>query len=154
MRPQASTPPIVRGLLAGAAGTAALDAVTYLDMATRGRPASTTPERSVERLTKAGHLSLGTGDSAGNRRSGLGALLGYLTGATVAAGYSALVGRRLPWGATAVLLGAAAMVGSDAPLTMLKVTNPRNWSAADWASDVVPHLAYGAVAAMVLDRLR
>ncbi|MDQ7904116.1 hypothetical protein RB614_06210 [Phytohabitans sp. ZYX-F-186] len=145
---------IVRGLLAGAAGTAVLDAVTYLDMATRGRPASTTPERSVERLAKAGHIPLGAGESAGNRRTGLGALLGYATGAGVAAGYCALVGRRLPWPAAAALLTAAAMAGSNAPLTLLRVTDPRHWSAADWVADVVPHLAYGAVTAATLDRLR
>lgn len=34
----------LHGLAAGAAGTTALNAVTYLDMALRGRPASTTPE--------------------------------------------------------------------------------------------------------------
>ncbi|MGH4015993.1 MAG: hypothetical protein ACRDSL_19140 [Pseudonocardiaceae bacterium] len=38
------------GAAAGAAGTTALNAVTYLDMAVRGRPASDTPERSVQRL--------------------------------------------------------------------------------------------------------
>ncbi|BCB91028.1 hypothetical protein [Phytohabitans suffuscus] len=145
---------IVRGLLAGAAGAAALDTVTYLDMATRGRPASTTPERSVERLARVGHVPLGRGESAGNRRTGLGALLGYLTGAGVAAGYSALGGRRLPWPASAALLTAAAMVGSNGPLALLKVSDPREWSAADWVSDVVPHLAYGAVAATALARLR
>jgi hypothetical protein len=150
----AGSAPIVRGLLAGAAGTAVLDAVTYLDMATRGRPASTTPERSVERLARAGHISLGPEESAANRRTGIGALLGYLTGAGVAAGYSALFRRRLPWAASAALLTAAAMVGSNAPLTLLKVTNPRDWSATDWVSDVVPHVAYGAVTATVLDRLR
>jgi hypothetical protein len=145
---------IVRGLLAGAAGTAALDAVTYLDMAVRGRPASTTPQRSVQRLADAAHVPLGTGDSAGNRRTGLGSLLGYLTGAGVAAGYSAVVGRRLPPAVSAVMLAAGAMVGSDAPLTALRVTNPRDWSVADWLSDLAPHLAYGAVAAVALDRMR
>ena len=40
--------PILRGAAAGAAGTTALNVVTYLDMAIRGRPASDTPERSVE----------------------------------------------------------------------------------------------------------
>ncbi|MCP9968874.1 hypothetical protein LUX57_29935 [Actinomadura madurae] len=41
---------LTRGLAAGAAGTTALNLVTYLDMAVRGRPASSTPEQSVERL--------------------------------------------------------------------------------------------------------
>ncbi len=39
------------GAAAGAAGTTALNAVAYLDMAVRGRPASSTPEDTVERLS-------------------------------------------------------------------------------------------------------
>ena len=38
---------MLRGAAAGAAGTTALNVVTYLDMAVRGRPASSTPERTV-----------------------------------------------------------------------------------------------------------
>jgi hypothetical protein len=44
---------VVDALLAGAAGTAALNAVTYADMAVRGRAASQTPQRSVRRLADA-----------------------------------------------------------------------------------------------------
>jgi hypothetical protein len=36
------------GAAAGAAGTTALNTVTYLDMAVRGRPTSSTPEDIVE----------------------------------------------------------------------------------------------------------
>jgi len=32
-------------------------------------------------------------------------------------------------------------------------SDPRSWAAADWASDVVPHLAYGVVTAWVLEGL-
>jgi len=39
---------ILAGVLAGAAGTTALNALTYLDMAVRGRPSSGTPEQAVE----------------------------------------------------------------------------------------------------------
>jgi hypothetical protein len=35
---------LARGLLAGAAGTLALNVTTYLDMAVRGRPASQAPD--------------------------------------------------------------------------------------------------------------
>jgi len=38
-------------------------------------------------------------------------------------------------------------------MTALGLTDPREWSASDWASDVVPHLAYGAVAALVYEAL-
>ncbi|MCP9968873.1 hypothetical protein LUX57_29930 [Actinomadura madurae] len=46
------------------------------------------------------------------------------------------------------------MLGSSAPMTLLGLTDPREWTASDWAADVIPHLAYGAVAAGVYDALR
>jgi hypothetical protein len=39
---------VTTGIVASAAGTTTLNAVTYLDMAIRGRPASTVPEETVE----------------------------------------------------------------------------------------------------------
>ncbi|MEU4537113.1 hypothetical protein AB0G15_19815 [Streptosporangium sp. NPDC023825] len=42
---------------------------------------------------------------------------------------------------------------SVAPLTILRLTDPREWSASSWVSDIVPHLAYGLTAATVYDRL-
>ncbi len=41
---------VLLGAAAGAAGATALNALTYVDMAVRGRPASSTPETTVERL--------------------------------------------------------------------------------------------------------
>jgi hypothetical protein len=38
----------LKGAMAGAAGTTALNAVTYMDMVVRGRGASSTPEQVVE----------------------------------------------------------------------------------------------------------
>jgi hypothetical protein len=38
-------------------------------------------------------------------------------------------------------------------MSALDVTHPSEWSAADWASDVVPHLAYGLVVATTLNAL-
>ena len=52
----------LRGAAAGAAGTAALNAVTYLDMAIRGRPSSSTPEQVVETIADKAHVSI-PGDS-------------------------------------------------------------------------------------------
>jgi hypothetical protein len=37
------------------------------------------------------------------------------------------------------------MAGSDVPLSKLELTDPSSWSPADWLSDAIPHLAYGAV---------
>jgi hypothetical protein len=46
---------LVRGAAAGAVGTTALNTATYLDMVLRARPASSTPQDTVEKLSdKAG----------------------------------------------------------------------------------------------------
>jgi hypothetical protein len=145
---------ILDAVTAGAAGTTALNAATYLDMAVRGRPASQSAEETVRRLADRSHVDLGPGPKATNRRSGLGPLLGYLAGigTPVIFGLAAR-NRRIPVSAAAPLLGAAAMVAADAPLTGLRVSDPRTWSRTDWASDIVPHLVYGVVTAAVWHRL-
>jgi len=64
----------LRGAAAGAAGTTALNAVTYLDMVLRGRGTSSTPEDTVEKLSDKIHVPVpGEGDERVNRVSGLGA---------------------------------------------------------------------------------
>lgn len=144
------------GAAAGAAGTTALNAVTYLDMAVRGRPSSSTPEDTVEALSDTVHLPVpGEGDAHDNRVAGLGPLTGIAAGV----GVGALLGaaRSAGWrpgvltSTAAATLGA--LVGSNGPMTLLGVTDPRTWPASAWVADVVPHLAYGAVTAAVLDRL-
>lgn len=147
---------VSRGLAAGAAGTTALNAVTYLDMALRGRPASSVPEQAVDVLAQRAGVSLGDGDQADNRKSGAGPLLGYLTGLSAGAawGVVAPVVRALPRGVRGVALGLGVMAATDASNAKLGVSDPREWSAADWASDVVPHLAYGLVTVAVHERLR
>lgn len=144
------------GALAGAAGTTALDAASYLDMAGRGRPASSTPQNTVEALAaKAGLEVPGEGDTRTNRLSGIGALLGIATGVGVGAAFGVLryAGLRLPGPLAAVAAGAAAMAASDGSMTVLGVTDPRQWDKVSWLSDALPHLAYGAVTAATLDAL-
>ena len=36
-------------------------------------------------------------------------------------------------------------------MAALGVSDPRTWRPADWLSDLVPHLAYGAVTALAYD---
>jgi hypothetical protein len=144
---------LITGLIAGAAGTTALNAVTYLDMASRARPASNMPEQSVERLAELTGVDLGEGEEAANRRAGLGPLLGYATGIGTAVGYALFVRRRRGVARSAIALTAAAMAGSNLPMTLLGLTDPRRWSATDWVSDVVPHAAYGLVGALTLRAL-
>lgn len=144
---------ILRGAAAGAAGTTALNAVTYLDMALRGRPASDAPERSVETIAeRSGHPVPGEGDTRKSRLTGLGAVAGIATGVGIGAAVGLLRagGVRVPdqWGAVAV--GAAAMAATDLSMAALKISDPRTWSATDWMSDAVPHLAFGAVTCATL----
>src|SRR3954452_7088049 len=69
------------GAAAGAAGTTALNAVTYLDMAWRGRPASSTPEDTVEKLAHTAGVEVpGDDETRSNRLAGLGPLTGPATG--------------------------------------------------------------------------
>ncbi len=145
---------MLRGAAAGAAGTTALNAVTYLDMTVRGRGTSSTPEDTVEKLAATAHVPIpGQGETRQNRVQGLGPLMGLAAGIGVgvlgglarAAGFRAAT----PVGITVTTLGV--LVVANGPMTALGVTDPRTWSAADWASDLVPHLAYGVVVATTMD---
>lgn len=77
---------VLRGAAAGAAGATALNVVTYLDMAVRGRPASSTPGDTVERLAATTHLTVpGDGATRTSRVEALGALTGLVAGIGVEA---------------------------------------------------------------------
>ncbi|WP_433256805.1 hypothetical protein ACQPYK_18555 [Streptosporangium sp. CA-135522] len=142
------------GIFAGAAGTTALDIVTYLDMAVRGRPASGLPAEAAGELTGRAGVDLGSGEAGQSRRQGVGALLGYAAGVGVGALYGLVVrDRRLPLPVAALGLSTAAMVAGDVPLTALGLTDPREWEASSWIADIVPHLAYGLTSAVVYRRL-
>jgi hypothetical protein len=145
---------LLRGAAAGAAGSTALNAVTYLDMAVRGRGTSSTPEDTVEKLAETAHLPIpGEGDTRKNRVQGLGPLMGLVAGIGVGVlgGLARASGYRSakPVGITLTTLGV--LVAANGPMTVLGVTDPRTWSATDWISDLVPHLAYGVVVKTTMD---
>jgi hypothetical protein len=147
----------VAGMAAGVAGTTALNAVTYADMAWRGRPSSSAPSEAVERAAKRLNVTVpGDGEERENRVSALGALAGIATGAAAGAAYGAAraFGWRPPVLLGGLITAAVAMAGADGPLVALDVTDPGSWSAADWLSDAVPHLAYGIVTAGTYAALR
>jgi hypothetical protein len=149
---------LLSGAAAGAAGTTALNAATYLDMTVRGRPSSDTPQQSVKVIEDRLPADIpGEGETYENRVSGLGSLSGIATGVGigVVAGVLRRLGVRLPVPVGAVLTGVAAMTATDVSMARLGVSDPRSWSTADWLSDLLPHLAYGAVtyaALAALDR--
>lgn len=110
------------GAAAGAAGTTALNAVTYIDRAIRGRPSSSTPETTVETLSSKTHVPIPGGEVARqNRVSGLGPLSGLLArGAQVrCSGLARAAGWRPGSAVGAVAATAVAMVGTNGPMTLL-----------------------------------
>jgi hypothetical protein len=153
---------IIRGLIAGAVGTMALDVATYADMALRARPASSIPSQLVEQMAQKVDLPLsekGVGaqdDTTQNRASGLGALLGYTNGIGIGALYSLFQPQLqgMPLLLAGVGTGAAAMAASDVPLVSFKLTDPRTWGTSGWIADALPHFIYGIVTVGVYEMLR
>lgn len=147
---------LLAGAAAGAAGTTALNAVTYLDMTLRARPTSSTPEDTVKKLSEKTHLPIpGQGEARDNRVAGLGPLSGLVTGVGTGAllGLARAAGWRPGLFGGALAATAGALLGSNGPMTVLGVTDPRTWPASSWVSDIVPHLAYGVVTAAVVQGL-
>lgn len=148
------------GLMAGAAGTVALNVATYLDMAIRGRPPSQTPAQVAGELAQKVGVDVNPDDyqsdeaksTAEHRRSGLGSLMGYVIGLGIGTSYGlARPYVNSPLALSGAGLGLSAMLASDAPSVALGKTNPTKWGVSGWAADLVPHLAYGLVAAVVYE---
>jgi hypothetical protein len=147
---------LLRGAAAGAAGTTALNVVTYADMVVRGRPASSTPTDTVEALSRRTGLRIpGDARRRANRLDGLGPLAGLAagvgTGLVLGAARSA--GWRPAGGSSFAAATVAALLVGNGPMTLLGITDPRTWDVDAWATDLLPHLAYGAATAYVLTGL-
>jgi xanthosine utilization system XapX-like protein len=151
---------IISGLAAGAAGTLALNVAGYLDMLARGRPASQLPAKVAGRLADEMGLPLdfgpGESEQLANRQEAAGALLGYASGLQIGLLYALvrLVLPRPPTWLAGAALGSLAMAASDIPATSLGLTDPKAWSGADWAADVLPHMVYGMVTAATFEALK
>lgn len=151
---------VLRGAIAGAAGTIALDLTTYGDMLVRGRGASSVPARMAgvlaEQLGIAPLAPAVKDEVADNRREAAGALLGYTTGVGIGVLYGLIRGGRDRGAAplTGAVVGLSAMAASDVPIALTGVSDPATWSATDWLSDIIPHLVYGVVTVAVYDALR
>jgi hypothetical protein len=131
------------GAAAGAVGTVALNATTYADMALRGRAASSVPSETAGKLAEKAGIGLSAedegpeGETAQNRKSGLGALSGYIVGLGVGTAYGVLRPHldEVPIPLAGLGLALAAMAGSDAPAAALGVVDPATWPASTWAMD-------------------
>jgi hypothetical protein len=153
---------ILKGTVAGAVGTVALNVTTYADMAIRGRPSSSAPTQMVSTLARFVGLAPaaqdgGTQDQAAqNRESGLGALLGYVNGLGTGLAYALLRAQRdsVPIPLASIGVGLTAMAASDVPLIALRVSNPKTWGISGWLADVIPHLIYGLVTVTTYEALR
>jgi hypothetical protein len=144
---------LMRGVAAGAAGTTALNTATYLDMTLRARPASSTPQQTVETLSDETGLDVpGRGEARENRVEGLAPLLGIATGVGVGLvlGAARSFGWRPRFLTETVAATGLAVIGANAPMTALGISDPRSWSSSDWTADLLPHLAYGLVTAATL----
>ena len=143
----------LRGMVAGAMGTVALNIATYADMSARGRSSSSAPSKMIDKVAKQIRLPLspqGVGaqdETAQNRESGLGALLGYVNGLGTGVIYGLVRSQfdEIPAPLAATLVGLTAMVASDVPLVTMQLTNPKTWGLSGWLSDAIPHLIYGIV---------
>ena len=147
---------LVAGAAGGAAGTTALNAVTYLDMAVRGRGTSSAPEDSIEVLVSRTGLRIpGEEDTRKNRVAGLGPLNGIVVGVGIGAvlGLARTAGWRPHVLNAGLVTGLGAMAATDGSMAALGVSDPRTWTLMDWLSDVVPHLAYGLATAAVAQAL-
>lgn len=139
---------LAKGLIVGAAGTTALNLVTYADMLIRARPASELPAKAAQKLADDANIDLGSQEQVGPRSQALGALMGFAVGLGWGAAYALVRSRiRIPFRAAALGLAVVAMASSDAPLVAQDLTDPGEWGVSGWLSDVLPHLAYGAAAA-------
>jgi hypothetical protein len=149
---------VLVGAAAGAVGTVVLDVTTYGDMALRGRASSDAPATLVKNVAASAGIEPLTGDdeTAKNRRSGTGALLGYVNGVGIGALYGALRPslRGVPAVLAGLALGAAAMAASDVPLVKTGATDPATWGTAGWFADIVPHVLYGLALAFAFDALQ
>lgn len=146
------------GILAGAAGTLALDVYTYLDILASARPPSTLPATTVRKLAERVGMSdlADDDDSAGNRRNGAGALLGYGVGLGAGVGYAALrpyFEDWLPWPIAGVILGASTLALSEGSATALGATDWKDWTASEWLADIIPRTLYGLTVAYVYENL-
>ncbi len=148
------------GVAAGAVGTVALNVATYADMAVRGRAASRVPPKLAGTAAEAAGVDLrGEGakadETAENRRTGLGALMGYVTGLGVGLTYGLLRPRmpNLPLPVAGLGVGLVAMAASDIPATLSGATDPTTWGASGWALDAGFHLVYGLATVVAYDAL-
>lgn len=142
---------LLYGMAAGAAGTAALNAATYADMAIRARPPSNVPKRVVKEMAR----WTGVRRLPPERTQGLSMLLGYADGLGTGVLFGVLRRRMrsVPWFAAGLGLAAFTMILSEGTATAMGKTNPRTWGLSDWLTGLAPRVLYGCVTCAIFDAL-
>lgn len=135
------------GLVAGLVGTAAITATQRIEMRIRGRNASKTPARAVEKV----FAILPIDEEAETRLATL-THWGYGTSWGI---FRSLLGLAGVHGPLATGLHAIAIQGTAmVMLPSLQVVPPvREWGAKEIGLELMHHLAYGAAAGLTYDRL-
>jgi len=147
---------LTSGLVAGAAGATALNALTYAQQAVSGTASSATPDQAALAVTEAvGAHVPGDPDTRQNRLEGLGPLSGLAVGLGVGAlgGLLRALGLKVPVALAPVVVGLGAMAVSDSVMIAVGITDPRTWTPSTVAQDALPHLVYGAVTVLALHRM-
>src|SRR4051812_48401064 len=127
----------VFGVIGGATGTMALDITTYGDMLLRGRGVSNVTANVAGALAdRIGIAALSPkrdDEAARNRRTAVGALLGFATGLGIGGVYGLVRGcrGRVSTPLAGVALGLLAMTASDLPTALTGASDPRTWSPVD-----------------------
>ena len=147
---------LTSGVLAGAAGATALNAVTYALQAVQGTASSATPDQAALAVTDELGIDVpGDPDTRQNRLEALGPLSGLAVGLGVggAGGLLRALGIKIPIGLAPIVLGLGAMTISDSVMTAVGITDPRTWTPSTVLQDAAPHLVYGAVTVLTLHRM-
>jgi hypothetical protein len=161
---------LVRGLVAGAVGSVALEATAWLDMTVRGRPESVVPKRVTDEMLNDVGIDLQKTGSTGelhdqadkehtdqrhNRLKSMGILTGYGTGL----GFGAAYGLLAPWLRTkprwlvGPALGLAIMSFTEGGAVVAGATDEKNWGAEGWLEALVPHLVFGIATVATYDAI-
>ncbi|MFN2460759.1 MAG: SDR family NAD(P)-dependent oxidoreductase [Candidatus Velthaea sp.] len=153
-KPTVNTPLV--SFAAAGAGAVAMQVVQYGDMAlTRRKPSDVPPGIAVALGRLLGHDLNNTGEAdedrrRASRREAIGELLGFATLVSFGLAYGYLRRDRSAFSArAAAALGLGAMLSTEVLASALGVSNPVKWKPNEWASELAPHLAYGAVTALM-----
>ena len=147
---------LTSGMIAGAAGSTALNTWSYTQQALNGQPSSATPDQAAQAVIQSvGGEVPGTPAQRAARLEGLGPLSGLGVGLGLGAlgGLLRAVGIKIPIAVAPVVLGLGAMAVSDGVMTVVGITEPRTWTPKSMLQDAVPHLVYGAVTVLALHRM-